>query len=188
MTLFTHFFFLPPPPPSTCKWAFPLPSLSLFFSFVVGKCMWEPWAELAKQIIARSYKILKTKIWPSMLKNSGLCESFFPFYKPISSVVIADQWKWLANWKFVQTNGHLRWTLSVHQPLFWAALSIMKYFGRWRGCVSDTVIIHVSDLYCSYQLSVLKSWCTCQSPRRLLAELMVVHNVLAVLEKGEQVL
>ena len=166
MTLFTHF----------------------FFSFVVGKCMWEPWAELAKQIIARSYRILKTKIWPSMLKNSGLCESFFPFYKPISSVVIADQWKWLANWKFVQTNGHLRWTLSVHQPLFWAALSIMKYFGRWRGCVSDTVIIHVSDLYCSYQLSVLKSWCTCQSPRRLLAELMVVHNVLAVLEKGEQVL
>ena len=165
----------------------PPPSFTFLF-FCCGKMYVRTLSRAGQANNSSVYRILKTKIWPSMLKNSGLCESFFPFYKPISSVVIADQWKWLANWKFVQTNGHLRWTLSVHQPLFWAALSIVKYFGRWRGCVSDTVIIHVSDLYCSYQLSVLKSWCTCQSPRRLLAELMVVHNVLAVLEKGEQVL
>ena len=27
--------------------------------------------------------------------------------------------KWSANWKFVWTNGHLSWTLSVDWPLFW---------------------------------------------------------------------
>ena len=47
------------------------------------------------------------------------CENVFFFL--VSYLCVES--KWLANWKFVKTNGHLGQTMCIDRPLFWALVS-----------------------------------------------------------------
>ena len=79
-------------------------------------------------------------------------------------VNLLDLSKWLANWKFVWTNGYIGLTLSIYQPLFWA----LQY-------QVDTILtshphfLHVFSFKCKIMLLINNLWMRLSILRRIMA-------------------